>query len=136
MICSEYRHTQTLTHSWIYSHTKILTHRAWICLLCDERDYGIKEARPQQFSSVWTKAALSSSTMTNTDECLAAHRGSTSSLTQRPLDISNTRTSDCDSRVVVDLLGYFFSPHFFFPLDHLRWAETQASKRNPWIATE
>lgn len=52
--------------------------RAWICwvfFVCffffyDERDYRIKDARPCQLSSVWTKAAPSGSTMANTDECL------------------------------------------------------------------
>lgn len=48
---------------------------AWICFLSDERDYGIKEARPRQFGSVWSTAALScsssSSTMSDPAECLA-----------------------------------------------------------------
>ncbi len=66
-----------------------------VCFLCDERDYGIKEARPRQFSSVWTKAALSSSsTMTNTDECLAAHWRCSQSLPPRPPYVLSSRASD------------------------------------------
>lgn len=64
----------------IHAHTHIkkkknYSHTAWICFLSDERDYGIKKARPEQFSSVWSKAALCSGTMINTDECLTAHGG-------------------------------------------------------------
>lgn len=103
-------HARLHTLSLSPSYTQILivshTHTAWICFLCDERDYGIKEARPQQFSSVWTKAALGSSTMTNTDECLATHWRSAQPLTPRPLYILSTRASDWDSEVAVDL--FFF----------------------------
>lgn len=94
----------TNTQILILTHTN--THTAWICFLCDEKDYGIKEARPQQFSSVWTKAALSSSTMTNTDECLVTHWRSAQTLTPRSLYILSTRASDWDSEVALDL--FFF----------------------------
>ncbi len=94
--------THTQPQILILSHT----HRAWICFLCDERDYGIKEARPRQFSSVWTKAALSSSTMTNTDECLATHWRCAQSLTLRPLYILSSGASDWDSEVAA--VVFFF----------------------------
>ena len=102
----------TCIHRYSYLHTHrntrihTHTHTAWICFLCDERDYGIKEARPCQFSSVWTEAALSSSTMTNTDECLATHRRCAQPLTPRPLYILRSRASDWDSEVAVDVFSF------------------------------
>ena len=93
------------THKYSYSHTH--THTAWICFLCDERDYGIKEARPRQFSLVRTKAALCGSTMRNTDECRAAHWRSAQPVTPRLLYNSNTRVSDCDSEAAAADLLFF-----------------------------
>ena len=60
-----------------HKHSKICTHEREreresmdFFFSCDEKDYGIKDAMPCQLSSVWTKAAPSGSTMTNTDECV------------------------------------------------------------------
>lgn len=102
LLYTHVHHTHTHTHNYSYSHT----HAAWICFLCDERDYGIKEARPRQFSSVWTKAALSSSTMTNTDACLATHWRSAPRLTPRPPYFLSAGAPDWDSEAAVDL--FFF----------------------------
>ena len=101
-----YTDTHTYTHTETHAYTLTHTHTAWICFLCDERDYGIKEARPCQFSSVWTEAALSSSTMTNTDECLATHWRCAQPLTPRPLYILRSRASDWDSEVAVDVFSF------------------------------
>lgn len=110
-IPSLHTHTQMQIHTQAHTHTHTYTqtYTAWICFLCDERDYGIKEARPCQFSSVWTKAALSSSTMTNTDECLATHWRCVQPLTPRPLYILSLRASDWDSEVSIDVFFFWMT---------------------------
>lgn len=91
----------TRTNVGRYVHTWGEREHGFGFFFYDERDYGIKDARPCQLSSVWTKAAPSGSTMTSIDECLLPWWR----CAQLPqfLEISSTRASDWNSKVAVGL---------------------------------